>query len=193
MAGLARAFVAVVPPPPVRSALVAAVRDARAAVGPAPGLRWVPPAHWHVTLRFLGAVAEPERVVTDLAARLTSHRPVTVRLGGVGTFPVGGRGAVVWAGVHDVGADARLADLAAVVDTVPCDRPAPTRPFRAHLSLARAPEPPSGRVEPAVSRALGRHSGTTAPWVATEVVVVSSVPGPEGHRHEVVARCPLGA
>lgn len=193
MAGLARAFVAVVPPSPVRSALDAAVRDARAAVGPVPGLRWVPTAHRHVTLRFLGAVAEPERVVADLGARLAMHRPVSVRLEGTGTFPVGERGAVVWAGVHDVGDGPRLADLAAVVDAVPGDRPAGTRPFRPHLSLARVSEPPSGRVEAAVARALGRHPGATASWVATEAVVVSSVPGPDGHRHEVVARCLLGA
>src|SRR4051794_1903435 len=56
-------FAAIVPPPAAIAALAEAVEKLRAT---APGLGWVAPARWHVTLCFLG----PHEPNDDLLARL---------------------------------------------------------------------------------------------------------------------------
>jgi 2'-5' RNA ligase len=190
--GLVRAFVAAYPPPTVRAAL-GAVRDA---VGPAADptdtVRWTPPARWHVTLRFLGALERPDAHVAALATRLGGHPPVTVRLAGVGTFPAGDRGAVVWVGVDDAPGSPGIVDLAAAVAAVPGGDPPDPRPFRAHCTLARV----AGSGAPlarALTHALAAHPAAGAPWTVTEVVLVASRPVAGAHAHEAVARIPLGA
>jgi 2'-5' RNA ligase len=55
-----RLFVAADLPVTVRRLLSALPHPAR------PGLRWTTPAQWHVTLRFLGEVEEPEAVAEAL-------------------------------------------------------------------------------------------------------------------------------
>ena len=100
----------------------------------------------HLTLRFLGPTLddriEAARVAVRSAAALA--RPFDVTIGGAGTFPNETRPRALWLGLR-AGAS-ELADLAAVVDgaLVAVGWPAETRPFRAHLTLARADGVPAG-------------------------------------------------
>jgi 2'-5' RNA ligase len=61
-----------------------------------------------------------------------------LEIGGAGTFPPGGRPRAIWLGIRQGGDD--LANAAARVDSelVAQGWPAESRPFRAHLTLARA-------------------------------------------------------
>ena len=187
MAGLGRAFVAVVPPPTVRDALADAIAGV---VGPP--LRPTAPERWHVTLRFLGAVPDVDTLVAGLADVAATHAaPTGIRCGGAGSFPDGPRGTAVWVGVD--GGDA-LPDLAAAVDrtAVGLGVPEEPRPFRAHLTVARtgrSAEPPVA----ALAAAVDSSGAATAPWTATELVVVASHPAGGHHRHTVVARLPLAS
>lgn len=103
-------------------------------------VRWVRLDGLHMTLRFLGPTMEDRVSLARDAVRETAadHGPFSVTLGGAGMFPTGGRPRALWLGVRE-GADA-LANLAKGVDRALVDRgwPADTRPFRAHLTLARA-------------------------------------------------------
>jgi 2'-5' RNA ligase len=137
-----RVFIAAPLPQEASAAVVELVERVRSDGVPGGGrdVRWVRLDGLHLTLRFLGPTLE-DRVG---AARQAVHEaalsgaPFNVTLGGAGSFPSGGRPRALWLGIRD-GAD-DLAALAAAVDRALADRgwPAETRPFRAHLTLARA-------------------------------------------------------
>jgi 2'-5' RNA ligase len=116
-------FVAVRPPP-------SAVAHAAAAVDPvrplAPGLRWVPPERWHLTLAFYGEVPDDEvdRLVARTARRLDGAVDLRLALSSAGRF--GGR--AVWLGV--TGDVAGLRTLAGALDPG-------GRRYRPHLTVAR--------------------------------------------------------
>jgi len=117
---MSRLFLAVWPPPEVHALLEGLPRPA------IPGLRWVDPTNWHVTLRFLGE-ADPDAVADRLErAELPAARAVLgpkVALLGRGhlVVPVGG-----------------LERLAASVfdETAELGRQPDGRPFTGHLTLA---------------------------------------------------------
>ncbi len=105
---------------------------------PAVRLRWVSDSQMHLTVRFIGHVADGTvpAVLTALAPSLTVE-PFEVEFNGCGVFPKSGPPRVIWVGVsrgleqlqtmHEE-FNRRLSPL-----LVPTD----DRPFSAHLTLAR--------------------------------------------------------
>lgn len=164
---MARLFLAVWPPRAVVERLAALPRPDE------PGVRWVAPAHWHLTLRFLGE-ADPDVVdhaLTDLPlppARVTLG-PVVSRLG---------RSVVV---VPAAGLD----DLAAAVRdaTATIGRPPDPRPFAAHLTLARLKHRAACGVAGAPFRAA---------FPVTEVALVRSSAAADEVGYTTVGRYPVG-
>jgi 2'-5' RNA ligase len=134
-----RLFVAVRPPASALAHLARALDRA-----PAPT--------WHLTLAFLGEVADDAPLAGPLAAVAARHAPFTVALGGSGRF-----GRAVWVGV--TGAVPALTDLAADVASA-CGL-ADDRAYRPHLTVAR------GRVDPA---ALAAYAGPSFPVDRLELV-----------------------
>jgi 2'-5' RNA ligase len=145
-----RLFVAIELPESVRQALRGAM-DLLQRRGLAAGLRWVRPEGIHLTLKFLGATAEPR--VPEIAAALRRALAGAPAFGlqpeGFGTFPEirldqhathRGKLRVVWVGI--VGDTAALSALAARVEgaLAPRGYPEETRPYFAHLTLARVRE-----------------------------------------------------
>ena len=161
-----RTFVAVRPP-------AAAVDDLRAALPSAPSA----PERWHVTLAFLGEVADPAALLPALAAVCGRHRPLELRLAGSGDF---GRGGPVWVGVE--GDRTRLSSLAGDVAQACRDLGVDVerRPYRPHLTVGRR-----GRPDPA---RLAAYAGPS--WTAAEVELVASRLGPPVE-HRVLERLPL--
>jgi RNA 2',3'-cyclic 3'-phosphodiesterase len=101
-------------------------------------LRLVRPEHIHLTLVFVGEVAEDRALAIAEAMRAPFPvAPFLLAFGGLGVFPPRGAPRVMWLGVVDGAADA--IELQALV----ADRLAPlgvekdARPFRPHLTLAR--------------------------------------------------------
>lgn len=121
-----RMFLAVRPDQATRTALLALPRPHE------PGVRWVPPEQWHVTLRFWphGDPAEVVTAMDSIADHLTVMTPVTAELGPVVSRL--GRNAVV---VPVSGVDG----LAELVRSATAHVPPPMdpRPFTGHLTLAR--------------------------------------------------------
>ena len=113
---------AVWPPPSVLAAL-ASLRGADE-----PGVRWMGPEHWHVTLRFLGTV-DVAPAVEALSQLLGCARALAV----VATTPVRLGREVIALPVDG------LVPLAAAVDAAfaGLGRRPDHRPFRGHLTLAR--------------------------------------------------------
>jgi 2'-5' RNA ligase len=152
-------------------------------------LRWAPPEQWHLTLAFLGEV--DERVLPDLEARLARsaarQAPLNLTLAGAGRF--GNR--VLWLGVR--GDTAGLRQLAVSVRAAArrARLPVEDRPYRPHLTLARARDP-AADLRPVVQRMAG-FAGP--PWTADAVHLVRSHlrAGAGGTaRHETVTSWPLG-
>jgi 2'-5' RNA ligase len=170
-----RLFVAVWPPDSVVRQLASIDRPDRA------GLRWTTEDQWHVTLRFLGEVGSEERAGLERA--LASVRsdpgvgpvvvqagPQLVRLGSsVLCLPVAGLEAVA----------------AAVVEhTSPFGAPVESRPFRGHLTIARAARGVDPRLRDPVA--------FRASWKIEEITLVASTLHPHGARYEIVGRYQLG-
>jgi 2'-5' RNA ligase len=172
--GGVRLFVAVWPPPGVGDSLAALARPRL------DGLRPTPPDQVHVTLFFLGEVAEPR--VAPLAAALREWAqgaaPVTA-VAGLSTRRLG-RGVlcVPVSGLDGLALGARRA--AAAFAAAPEDHP-----FTGHLTLARA-----GRRGRIPDEALGTPAA--AQWAVDEVRLVASTLGPSGARYEAVAVARLG-
>jgi 2'-5' RNA ligase len=77
-------------------------------------IRWVAPANYHITLKFLGD-ASPEIVTAirdHLEPPLASLPSVELTARGVGAFPNPGNARVIWAGVDDpTGGLTRIAEI----------------------------------------------------------------------------------
>ena len=154
-----RLFVAVRPPPSAVDHAAAAVDAVRPL---APGLRWVRPERWHLTLAFYGEVPDDDvdRIVDRTARRLGDGVEMALALTGAGRF--GGR--AVWLGV--AGDVAALRSLAGAVDPG-------GRRYRPHLTVARVRDD-TGTA--AVVAALSDYAGPT--WTAGAVHLVRSRLGP---------------
>ncbi len=133
-----RLFAGIELPANIRTAIQVATAPLRTRI---PGFRWVPPENLHLTLVFLGWV-EPGDVDPVQTAIETSVAPASVftaRLGPAGRFPDRGKARVLWVGFES-GVEA-LADLADRARTAVVDRVTDDRPFRAHVTVARARQP----------------------------------------------------
>jgi RNA 2',3'-cyclic 3'-phosphodiesterase len=165
-----RLFVAVEP----SADAVAELEAATAPLRPSwPGLRWTGTDAWHVTLAFLGEVAEA--VLPGLSARLERaahrHPALTLSIAGAGAFPGPAKARVLWAGIRtDQAALTALArSVAAGARRAGAEPAEEGRRYRPHLTLARCREPADvgGLIE-----ALGGFAGS--PWTAGQIHLIRS-------------------
>lgn len=177
-----RLFVAVELPDPVRTDLAAALDVVRRETDVA--VRWGGPARWHLTLAFLGDVAEPayDRLLPRLGRVAGRHPAVRLQVSGAGRFD----GRVLWVGLD--GGTAQLVRLAAAVAAQArhAGIAVEARPYRPHVTVARAARPTDLR--PLVA-ALTGYRGPS--WLADTVQLVRSTQGPDP-RYETLAAWPLG-
>ena len=188
-----RAFVALALPPPWTQALAGLIRDLKDHAGKA-AVRWVRPDQIHLTLRFLGQVAENQipRLTLVLGAACAGLRPLTLSLGRPGAFPDRGAPRVLWIGLE--GDLNPLHQLQQKVDEATCgfgDHPE-DRTFHPHLTLGRIPNP---RTDPrGLREALARaRLPSLPPWSVEEVCLLRSQLQPDGAHYTVLGRAGLTA
>lgn len=178
----ARLFVAVQIPQSVRDAVDVAAEEIRRRQ---PELKWTSLSSFHLTLAFLGwvdldAIPAVDRATARAAA---ASEPFAIRLTGeAGTF--GSK--VLWAGIEE------STHLKALADGVRANLsaegfPIESRPFHAHLTLARGRQDTRVRRELATSYDGPRHS-----WKVEQVVVMRSRLSRSGARYTVQSAWPLG-
>jgi len=179
-----RLFVAARPPAATIVDLEALVTPLRAAH---PELAWTLPAQWHLTLVFLAEVAserlpELERRLERVAGR---HPPARVWFGGAGRF--GDRVLFVTV-AGDTAALRRLAgSVQAAARRIGLD--VEDRPYRAHLTLARAR---SGSGVRALTTAVGAFRGVEWPVAQIELVRSRLGQAPDQHAvHDTLGTWPL--
>jgi 2'-5' RNA ligase len=154
-------------------------------------LRWAATEQMHLTLRFLGAT--PAERVADAAAAVeaaaSSLAPFPARIGGAGAFPAPDRPRVVWLGITEGAAG--LATLAGRLADELARRgwEGEGRPFRAHLTLARADGiPGAGRVVAALAAAAATLD---AAWSVDRLVLYESRLGGGPPRYRPLATASL--
>ena len=77
------------------------IRDGLAGLrGGLPGARWLPPANYHLTLRFIGEVPPIAAEEADEALASIRAKPFALSLAGLGTFEKNGRVSALWVGVE---------------------------------------------------------------------------------------------
>ena len=132
-----RAFVAIELPPTVSQELLNVQK--RLGQGSSAAARWVAPSGIHLTLKFLGDVAESRtaQIAIALDEVCRSAQPLEMELQGAGCFPGPERPRVVWVGVGgdvaglkriQIKVDEALARLGFSVEA---------RGFTPHLTVAR--------------------------------------------------------
>jgi RNA 2',3'-cyclic 3'-phosphodiesterase len=171
----------------------------RRAIGPALKARWVPPENMHLTVRFIGPV-DDERApaIVDALSAPLAMPPFEIGLGACGVFPPSGAPRVVW-----IGLTAGFPELSALHDEfdrrlVPFGFESETRPFSAHLTLARVKDPstklragaPKG-LGVAVQQAVRRVAPTPARCRITRATIFQSHVSSQGARYEPIASAPL--
>jgi len=149
--------------------------------GGIPGLKWIPRANYHLTLRFIGEVDGD--AAEDVAASLASLRAQSfaLRLHGVGQFHHRRSGAI-WAGVAP---REPVAALAAKVERAvqAAGRPAPSRAFVPHVTLARW-SGPAPDLQPWLTR---QSTLTSPPWTVRSFTLFESHLGRHRAHHGPVA------
>ncbi len=185
-----RLFIAVNLPPDERARLEREALALRAARLP---VRWVAADALHLTLKFLGEVAdarvgEVEKAMMEVAAR---SAPFRLELGGLGAFPNLRSPRVVWVGVQ---APPELARLAAALEDAMAGLgfSRENRPFSPHLTLGRAERDARGGDFRALP-ALAAKFDFRAEVEARSADLMRSHLSPRGARYERVLAAPLGA
>lgn len=157
-----------------------------------PAARWVALGNVHLTLVFLGETAEA--MVAPLSERLRpafARCPVLdLQLADGGTFPPDRPARVAWVGMRAPQALGTLQRevTAAVATTLRLEPEA--RPFSAHVTVARCPEPWPLK---AVENWKASLAGPIGPaFVAERGILVESFLEPKGARYREVATFPMG-
>lgn len=149
--------------------------------------RWVEPADYHVTLKFIGEV--DEGMAEDLDAALSAVRAAlpNVAIEGVGCFESRNKVRAVWAGVAP---DDPLSTLRDRIEMAAAQAggPAETRKFKPHVTLARLRRAPLAGVQ----AYLQAHDGLRlAPFTPPSFQLFRSHLGKKGAHYEVIADYPL--
>jgi len=154
--------------------------------GGLPGARWVDPGNLHLTLRFIGEIAEDVAADVDAALARLKARPFSVQLAGAGTFG-GNRPHALWVGVE------RAPDLVNLRDKIEhalirVGLPPEQRKFAPHVTLARLRDP-----EPATLAAfLAANARFRAdPLPVDRFSLIASFPTKAGSVYEDQADYPL--
>lgn len=175
-----RLFVAIRPPPAIRSWLLAMM-------GGVAGARWQDEDRLHLTLRFIGEVDRHLARDVDAALAGVHHPGFEVTIEGLGAFERKGSPAAIWAGVspqEPLRALHKKIDQALTRVGVEPDR----RAYLPHITLARLP-----RGAGPIGSLIGRSGGAAGPrFRVDEFRLYRSDLSPDGPTYTALERYSLG-
>jgi 2'-5' RNA ligase len=153
--------------------------------------RWVSGSNLHLTLVFIGQVADSD--VPALAATLqpaVEVRAFDLGIGGFGTFPPSGPLRVIWMGIVAGAPDLSLVHDEIAGRVAKAGRPLEARPYSAHLTIARVKDArgPSARAARDIVRsAVGRGGASRV----EEITLFQSRQSEGGSVYDPLLRIPL--
>lgn len=171
-----RLFVALELPAEVRNSLAVLQKRLRA-LDRQNAMRWVSLDSTHITLKFIGDVAtEVQPAIEQAVAQAApGHTQFSLNIAGAGGFPDLRKPRVVWAGV-----DGNTENLFRLRDSVektvsPLGFPTESRPFSAHITLARARQDALPAAVSTLGEQIGKvEVGTLATWRVESISLMKS-------------------
>jgi len=157
-----------------------------------PDVRWIQPEQLHLTVKFLGEVADGDVTGVSQAVEQAAaeSKPFTMRTGECGCFPERGAVRIVWTRVDEEGG--LLAGCVAAVEAQiePLGFPREHRPFAAHLTIGRVRDDRSrGKLREVVQT----HRGKEVEQDVLSLTLMASALSPKGSTYTAVSRAKLGA
>jgi RNA 2',3'-cyclic 3'-phosphodiesterase len=157
-----------------------------------PGTRWSETMPFHLTLAFLGDVADTDLndVCHATKSAVSVLSPFDLRLEALGTFPDPVRPRVIWVGAVGPGLAPLETLQQEVARAVRAAGYPPDDRFHPHVTLGRLKPGRGGSPD---MTALVKHYRTWSPgsFPVTEVVIFASTLNPEGPRYAALGRGPL--
>jgi RNA 2',3'-cyclic 3'-phosphodiesterase len=181
-----RAFVAVRMNEQVEDSVAKTIDELR---HPHDGVRWVPRANLHITLKFLGPSVDSHRLqqlTGGLRQLATKTAPFEVAAVGVGAFPNLEHPRAIWVGLHSVEAGA-LAALAARLETVAAEYgfEREKRRWSGHLTIGRVGDRAiTDKTRDALNAVRDREFGVSK---IESLTLYRSHLGPDGASYEALA------
>jgi 2'-5' RNA ligase len=171
--------------------LSAEIAQAQSLFGEVAGLRFTDPEQAHVTLKFLGETDESRlpavRDAVGTAVTEAGVEPFEARLSGLGAFPSEDYISVVWVGVDDGGAMARLHEPIENRTTA-LGFEAADHEFTPHVTIARMNHA-GGKDH--VQSVLRNRDPTAGSTTVSEVCLTESTLTDDGPVYETVETFPL--
>jgi 2'-5' RNA ligase len=178
-----RLFVGIPLSSEVRADLTSALTPAVAQID---GWRWVSAESWHITLQFLGNTIPEKCEFLSVQLRDLRSPAVPIQLDRLDFFEHAG---IFYAGIslcpELFALQQKVSDAATQSGFSP-----ETRPYRPHITLARAKNRVRGRTLRAFRDMLPKDP-ELSPFLAEEILLFESFLGPSGARHEIRERFEL--
>ncbi|HEY6301410.1 MAG TPA: RNA 2',3'-cyclic phosphodiesterase [Candidatus Binatus sp.] len=181
-----RAFVAVRMNEQVEESVAKTIDQLR---HPHDGVRWVPRANLHITLKFLGSAVDSHRLqqlTGGLRQLATRTPPFEVAAIGVGAFPDLEHPRAIWVGLHSIESGA-LAALAARLETVAAEYgfEREKRRWSGHLTIGRVGDrATTDKTREALDAVRDREFGVSK---IESLTLYRSHLGPDGASYEALA------
>jgi 2'-5' RNA ligase len=174
-AGALRLFVAISLPDTVKDEIEKAQREMRGALR-GNFMRWTKREQFHLTLKFLGNVAEARaaELIEILRTTCASFKAMRLRAKRVGFFPDARFPRVAWVGVSDEGNE--LVQLQAAIETAVTNftNEKAEKRFMGHVTLARIQGIRRQQAETLSKLATGMVNRFFGEWTANEVELIRS-------------------
>lgn len=158
-----------------------------------PELRWVDPASIHLTLAFLGELADAQ---LELASEATvyaaaSSQPFSYYLSGLGTFGPPRQPRVLWMGISEPSGALHAVHQALVLALEQRGFATEKRPFSPHLTLARINAPLVPEQVQILQQLLSDHQNASPAYRVAHLAVMKSELARSGARYTCLQASPL--
>jgi RNA 2',3'-cyclic 3'-phosphodiesterase len=187
-----RLFVAVALDPSLLAALSRLSATLRREVeqrAPQARLTWVAPERLHFTVRFIGEVDEERAAaIHAVLSQPLGTRSFELTIDSTGTFPARAAPRVLWAGVGAGGEAMAAVEREVTARLATCGIEPESRPYRAHLTLARVREPNGLQARDVLAAAPAGPHGT---MVVRAITLFQSRLSPKGPTYVPLLTSPL--
>ena len=191
---LFRLFIAISLPNPVKDEIEKAQRELRDAL-PGNFVRWTRRGQFHLTLKFLGNMAESRiaELTTALRNACLNFTTLQLRAERIGFFPDLRFPRVVWVGVHDSKGVLALLQNALEAAVKNFTNEPSEKKFTGHVTLGRIPRINRREAEALEKAALGISDRFFGKWAADKVELIRSELSSSGSHYTTLANIPLSA